>query len=159
MYHGSNHDFTKFNYTFLGAGTEQEGTGFYLTSSKEDAHRYGKFIHTVEVNYRKVVPMKGKKNVDDVRFLIQKAPDLKMTLTNFDENPKVALEKAVKAMVEYSKNPHDMYLSVWSDFYKDNPKDYLKNMVRLGYDGVIIKKQYGVTHFIAFDPDKLRIVK
>lgn len=157
LYHGSNNEIKKFDYKYVGKGNDQEGVGFYLTNSKDDAKRYGKYVYEVEVYYRKLVPTSGRKNLSDLRYLIVNAPESEETVLNWDENPKVGYQKATQAIAQFTKNPHDMFMQVWYDFYRYSPKEYLKNMVKLGYDGVLINKGMGLKHFIAFDPDKLKL--
>ena len=49
LYHGSNYNFDKFTTSKIGSGTgkQMDGWGIYLTTSKESAKIYGKYIYEV----------------------------------------------------------------------------------------------------------------
>lgn len=55
FYHGSNHEIKSFNFNNLrnDEAINEAGPGIYLTSSKQDAEKYGKNILEVEVNIAK----------------------------------------------------------------------------------------------------------
>jgi hypothetical protein len=159
MYHGSNRLFKTFEYHGnIGTGNDQEGVGFYLTTSEKEAMGYGKRIYVVDASFRKLISTTKPANSNEVMRMMKIAPELKHTLENWDENPTIALKKAWNAMMDSGDTAHQVYQSVWYDFYRNNPVHYLKNMVKTGYDGVMIPKSHKVTHLIAFDPQKLKIV-
>lgn len=158
LYHGTNHINNPFQYAYAGLGNCQEGPGFYLTNTENVAKGYGKYILVVEAKYRKIVPQVGKPNTNQLTSLIKKAPDLKITLEDYDEDPRVALNQAIKIYTTYYKNPSDAFQNVWAGFYRDHPGQYLRNMVDMGYDGAIAKFNNGIIHFIAFDPRKLKVI-
>ena len=159
FYHGSNVPFREFEYKYLGKGTEQEGYGFYLTNTIDDARMYGKYIMVVRATVRKFVSTTRPPNHGDIRKMLIRAPNLEDTLTNFDTDRHVpAFENAYRLILTYNQTAHDAFQTVSYDFYRDEPEVYLKNMVSLGYDGVLIQKHGGVKHLIAFDPKKLKIL-
>lgn len=61
-YHGSKKDFDKFdlNFAITKESNAEVGPGFYLTTDKEDAHRYG-IINKEESGYLKEVKLTKKK--------------------------------------------------------------------------------------------------
>lgn len=141
-------------------GHQQEGPGIYFTSSPEDAATYGK-VMKVELSFRKVVPLKGAIPIKEIKFLLEQAPDLSDTLMDWDEDPKRAFQNALQSIMQYSEGPHDAFQQVWIDFYHRNDSDeaYLNNMVRLGYDGVVVQKTPNITHAIAFIPNIVQIIE
>ncbi len=161
LYHGRNAIPFRFDYRYVGKGNDEEGPGFYLTDMAEDARRYGRFVYQVEATFRKLVPNHGSlsaKQQQEIALLIRAAPNRDETLQNWDENPRVAFRQAVRGIIEYTESPHDAFMQVWWDFYRDDPTLYLVNMVKLGYDGVEAPFTGPARHFVAFDPDKLEII-
>lgn len=159
MYHGCKKPFEKFSYSFVGQGNDEEGVGFYLTNNETDARRYGDTILVVEAAIRKLVPtVTGSPPRKEILSLMKKSPDIKTALMDWDENPHKALAMASSSIFKHDDTPHKAFLSVWWDFYRNHPIVYLQNMVKMGYDGVLIQKKEGVSHLVAFDPDKLKII-
>lgn len=165
LYHGSPNKFLHFSYDYIGGdkSVDQEGPGFYLTTSYEDAKRYSSpdgGIARVSAKLRRTVPLKGRPKLELIQDLILAAPNLDDTLTNWGETRSEALRAAWTSIVEYNNGPHDAYQIVWVDFYhkhKYGDIQYLKNMIAGGYDGVIIPRSECV-HLVAFDPKKLHII-
>lgn len=165
-YHGSSSVINSFSDEFVGGkeATDQEGPGVYFTTSKENAIRYGSNVYKVELTPRNPVSTEEGKNAPEkqIEWLIKQAPDWKETAQNFHENPNVGLKIAVKDFIQYNENPHQQFLQVWYDFYRDNPVQYVRNMVKLGYDSIIIENlrslftEENVTHIIVLD---LNIIK
>ena len=166
MFHGKPRPISQFSYQFITKeGNNQEGPGFYLTSDIADAKKYGNNIYIVNASYRKLVPVQGTKNLKEALAMVKMAPDVSEELLNWGDNATQGLANYLKGLASYTKpnNPQDMFLQIWTDFYRDSRLTaYLKNMVKIGYDGMLIKTPYGhknpFYHFIAFDPDKLKIV-
>lgn len=166
FYHGSAGRIDRFDYQFIGQGHDQEGPGFYFSSDEEDAAAYarkdgaGGVLHSVELELRKAVPASGRISKAEIKQLILSAPNLDDTLTNWDENKDRAIKSVVASIMKFSKNPQDAFQTVWYDFYRNNPADYLREMVALGYDGAYIKKTntIGCWHCVVFNPRAIRIV-
>jgi GNAT superfamily N-acetyltransferase len=162
FYHGSDHKITAFSLDHLGSGqgADQEGPGIYLTSSKKDACMYGKYIHTIAVSIPKSRILGKKKALrTGVEILIRSAPNRDETLQNWDEDPRIAFHKAVDVIMDsYGDDRREAYESVWGDFYRDHSADYLKKLIRFGYDGFELPRADGIVHLIAFNPAKLKIV-
>lgn len=162
LYHGSLGKIEKFDVSKLGSGRghDQDGPGFYFTDDVTDARRYASpngFVHTATVTLRKAVPDKGKAKSAEVLQLINAAPDLADTLTNWDENPAAAKRNALAAMLN-QENPQQTFQSVWYDFYKGHEADYVRNMVKLGYDGLLVDRARngGTLHVVVFNPDVVK---
>jgi hypothetical protein len=164
FYHGSNAIIEQFSLDHLSSGqaADQEGPGIYLTSSADDARKYGKHIHEVSVKLFKTRMMPAKRTLNErwIRNLILTSPDWKTdTYTNWDENPSMALNSAAASIMEsYGPNDYREALEqIWYDFYCDHSKVYLRKMIANGWDGFILDRENGVKHLIAFNPEILTI--
>jgi hypothetical protein len=172
FYHGARTKFRKFDYNFVGTGSgaDQEGPGFYLTSDRNDAAKYswredGKpgYIYEVRCCGRKLVPESGRVDRGELKRLIEMAVTWRDEegWANWGDTPSEGLKTCLSFYTK--ETPQQAFQSVWYDHYLYNPADYLRNMVILGYDGVLIKNGYrsqnSPIHFIGFDPDKLEILQ
>ncbi len=157
-WHGSPKRFERFVYEFLGTGRgyDQEGPGFYLTSERSDAANYGGHLYQVRASAGHLLPLQGEVGARWVRWMLQQAPNLRDTLSNWHENRSMALHNALHAMLNHD-SPHEVFQSVWYDFYRGNEAQYLKNMVLIGYDGVLLERKDGIRHPVVFSPDALTI--
>jgi len=151
-WHGSDQEIETFDLRKLGTGRghDEEGPGFYFTSEKSDAAMYGK-PHKYVLNLKNPVPLKGRVNERQVRQLIKMAPNLKDKLDNWGENEKYAFELAVSSIMD-RETPHSAFMQVWYEFYRHDQAEYVTNMKKLGYDGVIVPKTEEVTHYVMFSP-------
>ena len=152
-YHGSSHQILKFSTEFVGEGHDQEGPGIYFTSDMQDAATYGRYIHKVLLEIKSSVGLKRKAKRSEIKQMILWCEDMDDKLMDWDENPKVAMETAIKSCL-LQDNEHQSFLSVWYDFYRYRPVDYVQNMVKLGYDAVVVPRNThtGVRHYIVLDP-------
>jgi hypothetical protein len=172
-YHGTPFNFESFDYSTVGAGDDQEGPGFYFTTSRNDALKYAlksqsvpaPRILKVSLTLGKLVLDKGKTPRKQVEQLIDWAPDLEDTLTNWDEEPGLAKIKAINAMLAYS-SPRLVFQSIWADFYRKDPAGYLSSMRALGYTGQkIVHKGFlssgdkSVSHYTIYDRDAVEILE
>ena len=162
-YHGSDTQINKFVDDFVGKeeATDQEGPGIYFSTNIEDARAYGKYIHSVILRPRKFVDESTHKNVNrkEITAFIKTAPDWEDTAQNWAENPENGLREAVNSLYEYAKNEKDLYQQIWYDWFRYHPLEYVRGMVKLGYDGEIINKAEGNKHFIVYNPDIIEIIK
>ena len=73
---------------------------------------------------------------------------------------------AAKDAIQYNINPHQQFLQVWIDFYRYKPVDYVRNMVKLGYDSIIINnlnsmitQESKITHIVVLNPNIIKLLK
>ena len=160
-YHGSKTKIDKFSDEFVGKeeATDQEGPGIYFTTSLDDASRYGNYLYSVILRPRKLVDESSHRrvNTNEIIQLIRSAPDWEDTAQNWAENPKTGLYTAVDSFMKYAENEKDLFQQVWYDFFRHNPIEYVRGMVKLGYDGQIINKAEGNKHFIIYNPDIIEV--
>lgn len=160
FYHGTNQKIKSFVDNFVGQGIDKEGPGIYFTSSFDDAARYGDYIYVVKLHLDQAVSTEeGAVDRNELETLIRKSPDLKSHLMDWDENPEIALKMAIDNFLDYNETPHEIFQSVWYDFFRYNPVEYVRGMVELGYDGVFVNKREGVVHAIVFNPKKIEFVE
>lgn len=170
MYHGSDTQITKFMDDFVGGkeANDQEGPGIYFTSSWKNARAYGNYVYTVKLSPKKFVSTQEGKNapIKELEWLMKQAPDWEGTAQNWDENPMRGLKIAVNDFIQYNDDPHNQFLQVWIDFYRDNPVEYVRNMVKLGYDAIIIENLNSlhalgenIKHIIVLNPSIIEFIK
>lgn len=156
-YHGSTRPRTTWDLSSVGNGNDQEGPGLYFATSLADARAYGDYIALVYLTTTNKMPLKGRPDYNQIRNLIKKAPDLDMSLSNWDEDPHIALTTAVETIVSSASSPFDAYQQVWADFYSSAPQEYLKNLWR--YDLAILPMQDGSFHAVVFHPSIIKTIK
>lgn len=154
FFHGSKNKIINFSDEFIGRGHDQEGPGIYFTSSYKDAKFYGNYLYSVVLRMKKTIPEEGDLDLfrEDIEYLIDNSPNKEDALSNWDEDLFSAREEAIESILEYAENPQDLFQQVWIDFYRNNPIDYVRNMVNLGYDGFYVKKRENTIHAIVFNP-------
>jgi hypothetical protein len=162
FYHGSNTQITQFTTEFIGKGdgSDQEGPGIYLTSSADDAKKYGKYIHVVDAKVVKSRLLRDsvKTREHGIRLMIYKAPDKDDILTDWDENPERAYRKAVEGIMDsYPDCYREALEQVWADFYPNDAEAYLSRLRGWGYQGFKLDRSDGIVHFICWDPSILTI--
>lgn len=161
-YHGGENVFDNFSDEFVGSKNAnfQEGPGIYFTTSIKDARRYGDKIMEVRLKIKNPVSTNKRRSAPRMQImkLVKMSPNVDDVLQNFDINPDRAFKKAVDAMIEYEDGPHLQFLQVWYDFYRHNEVDYVRNMVKLGYDSIIVDRVDGVNHIIVLDPSIIEIL-
>ena len=161
VYHGSETQISSFVDDFVGGdgALDQEGPGIYFTTHKSNAERYGKYTHKAILRPRKLLfdrPRGG--NVPELLKLAKMAPDWDDSALNWDENPNNGIIKAVNLAFKYNNNEKDRFLQIWIDFYRHHPKDYVRNCVKLGYDGIVVDRQSlfdgedAIKHYIIYNP-------
>lgn len=154
-YHGRTTQSTAFDLERTGQGNDQEGPGFYFTSDLADARGYAwpdGIVITAELTPRRLVSTASRAHITD---LIKAAPELEMKLADWDENPDAAMRAAVASCVE-DEYP---YQQVWVSFYRYNPAEYLREMVKLGFDGhEATWLTSGVRHMIVYNPACIKVL-
>lgn len=102
---------------------------------------------------------------NEIEWLLRQAPEWESTAENWDENPQRGVKLAVKDILQYNDSPHQQFLQVWIDFYKYSPTDYVRNMVKLGYDAIIIDNlesiianESNIRHTIVLNPAIIKFV-
>lgn len=176
-YHGRTVDSPIFSLDYVGReeAYDQEGPGFYFTDDLENAKRYAEYkgiVLVCKMNYTKpLLTDRSKPNKKVVIDLIKNSPQFNEQdeegnpigpLTDFDENPIQAFNKAVVGHMGYPQ-AKDAYQVLANTFYKNNPKEYLINLSKY-YDGHIALRQPGwihdnlITHLIVYNPNIIQVI-
>jgi ADP-Ribosyltransferase in polyvalent proteins len=162
-YHGTNHEITSFVDDFVGGeeAKDQEGPGLYFTTSEDDANGYGTFMYKVMLTPRKLLTTSpiNRGYLSTIIKLCKMSSNWKETAQNWDENPNRGIIEAANSFIDYNDNEKDLFLQVWIDFYRYKPVEYVRNMVKLGIDGIIIDA-YGVNkntkHIIMYNTSLIK---
>ncbi len=168
-YHGSPKKFNGFEYSQVGSNNAyyQEGVGFYLTSSKEDAARYtggnnSLSGHIYEIRLKKsskkIIRTGMRVNKEVISKLMKKSPNLEDTLENWGENKSQAFQEALKTFMN-SKDLKDAIDFVSNDFYRNANTEYLETISDFGYYGYLVDRKGGVYHLILFNPNDVLNMK
>jgi hypothetical protein len=149
-----------------GVGHDQNGPGIYFTSSLKDARQYAYpngYVYQVTLTPKKFMPTSGSANKISgvVKTLINKAPDLADTLTNWDENPTKAKWALINGALKSGEdNPNEAVQQVWYDCYRYHGTEWMQELVKLGYDGVMVDPaQFAAQHVVVWNPKIIHVVK
>lgn len=162
-YHGSKIDFDSFDLNRVGNGNDQNGPGFYFTINSDEAKRYGDFVHKYELNIKKWLSTKQPVNIQHIQQLVKNSPNFNETIYDWGETPQKGLKTFLEDMRTQDSNFH-AFTSVWYDFYRHDAIDYVKNVIKLGYDAVMIKDGEGYgninsTHIIVYNPKVIKKIE
>jgi hypothetical protein len=162
VYHGTNSDIQKFSDEFVGKeeATDQEGPGIYFTTLKEESEMYGKNLYSVKLTPRKLMdmtPINKNKWRSFTTKMLQSAPDWEDTAQNFNQNPRKGLILAVESMMDYNETEKDLAQQIWYDFYRYNPVDFVRNIVKMGIDGIIVPREKS-EHIIVYNPNIIHVL-
>jgi len=166
-FHGSPTEFSRFSDEFVGAqeAVDQEGPGVYFSTSHEDSSRYGKHVYTVKLRGRFLSDEASNEDVDrgDVEKMIRMANEWEMTAQNWGEDYEAALPSIIDNFIEYNPNQKDVFLQVWIDFYREDSVLFVRNMVKLGYDGIVVDRstdEYGIAkHIIMYNLNAIKFLE
>ena len=155
-YHGTDNEFEEFDYSYIGMGKEEYGPGFYFADRHELADRHGK-VGKYELILDKYLKKGKKLSKSDISRLIKWAPGYEDILSNFSERPEEAFYKALELYSDESFDKVDSYFRIWHDFYKKrgNSRQFVENLVRLGYDGYIIEEP-GLNTYVMYNINNIR---
>jgi len=165
VYHGSKTQITNFVDEFVGGDNaiDQEGPGIYFTTSKEEAETYGEYLYTVTLTPRQLMdetPSNPRKLTPFITKMVRMAPEWKDKAQNYDENPLRGLNIFVESTLDYNDTEKDVAQQIWVEFYRYQPVDYVRNMVKMGIDGIKVKREYNdITHFIIYNPSIITVLK
>ena len=180
-YHGSGVPIERFDYAFTGKGNDQNGSGFYFTTSVQEALSYctrtlpgrddklgGAHEPTVhQVVLRMDSPMlctdDRELSEDEVLAIMAQSPCLDSALENWDEvndmtRPRLMRQAARNYTQEQGDQPVLRSLFWLANDFFDGHTQVFNEAVRdvLGIDGVIQPLEDS-THYVAFFPEQIEI--
>lgn len=163
-YHGSPTDFKKFSDEFVGGeeATDQEGPGVYFTTNYDNAAAYGGNLYTAKLNGNFITDESASENANEAHIeqLIRMAEDWESHAQNWGEDPESAIYSSISDMFEYNDNEKDVFLQVWIEYYRYDGVNFVRNMTKLGYDGVVIDRtdDRGMNkHIIVYNPSTITL--
>lgn len=163
-YHGSPTDFKKFSDEFVGGdeATDQEGPGVYFTTNRENAAAYGGNLYTAKLNGNFITDESASDNANEAHIeqLIRMAEDWQSHAQNWGEDPESAIYSSISDMFEYNDNEKDVFLQVWIEYYRYDAVNFVRNMTKLGYDGVVVDRtdDRGMNkHIIVYNPSTITL--
>ena len=81
------------------------------------------------------------------------ASNWKDTAQNFAENPIMGVREFLSGAYEYNDSDKDTLLQAWIDFYRYDGKEFVRNCVKLGIDGIIVDRyQKDGKNIIIYNP-------
>jgi|LakMenEpi03Aug12_release.lakeMendotaPanAssembly.Ray.scaffolds.fasta_scaffold117033_2 hypothetical protein len=170
VYHGSPHEITSFRDEFVGGkeATDQEGPGLYFTTSYEEALAYAGnkgegFIYKAKINPRLLYgDDTGKRTIPigKLNKLVMMANNWKDNAQNFAENPLMGVRKFLSGAYDYNDSDKDTLLQVWIDFYRYEGREFVRNCVKVGIDGVIVNRyEKEGKNIIIYNPSVIELLK
>lgn len=159
-FHGRTITDTTFDLAWTGNGHDKEGPGFYFTSDRNDALGYASstgIVLEVKLTPKKLASTSRKPSAAVVEKLMRASPNFDDALQNWDENPAKAFQEAMKIMMKMGSEK-EVFQQVWFDFYREDSPLYLKEMIKLGYDGHIATWTKGIHHIIMYNPAAIKIM-
>ena len=157
-YHGSTHRIDKFSDEFVGGDNahDQEGAGIYFTTNIKNARIYGDYIYSVHISGRFLDKENPPDSVDPEELvrLIKMRSNWENEAYNYDENPEIGAYKAAEGAIRYNDSEADVFQQIEADFYRYDPVSYVRDMTKLGYDGIVVNAPsdfVGDKHIIVFN--------
>lgn len=175
VYHGSSQSFDAFSYDFIGKGNDEKGPGFYFTSKKEDAQMYGK-VGEYQITLDKLVSTKKRASIEVIEKIIALSENCQTidelvekyendedlwwdsNLSNYAEDPYSAVQIAID-LVRQQPTEYKAFMDLWSGVYHYDNKKFLQAVSSLGYDGIIFNVADDTTHYIVYNPNKIKKIK
>jgi hypothetical protein len=166
-YHGSPYKIKKFNDNFISGkdAIDQQGPGIYFTDSNEEAIGYAGengYVYQVRLHPKKLLSSEPKNNLEfltnTVIKLIKMSPNWKRVARSYDDDIETGLNDMVYSYIGQNQTEKDVFISIFNDIYQNNPIDYVRNMVKLGYDGIYLPTKSGGEHIVMYNPSLIEYI-
>ncbi len=177
-YHGTKHDIQSIDHKKFGTGHDENGPGFYMTSSPVDASSYtfergkvaeGGNVMPVHHDIKNPMPTNHVFQRSHLEHIIRNAPNLDEKLEDWgevnDRTREGLIQKAVSAFHSSQSldNPRNGVKTVNmlnNDFYGgEHSGELLKRINEVtGHDGVVIQRTPTVKHAIAWFPHQVKSI-
>lgn len=164
-FHGSNSKITKFTDSFVGGekANDAQGAGIYFATNPEDAGYYGDHIYKARIKGRFLDRNTPIENVDPEELvkLIKMKDEWEMNAQDYSEDPEVGAYEAANMAIRYNQDEAEAFQQIEADFYRYDSAEYVRNMVKLGYDGIIVDAPSDVPgdkHIIVFNPNAITLI-
>jgi len=185
LYHGTDAIFDSFDNAFTGAGNDAYGSGFYFSSDHATSRGYGKNMKKVQLALENPIEVDGRAgSLMDIEISQNHVVELLKTHPDIYVDPKQAEDEdrfnplgdyvaEYWDKQEWSKPEIDAMIKKVAKEYFDSPSNYVylanlfgqdsatafrvKTKEVLGWDGVKINFEDGLTHWVAWFPEQIRI--
>jgi len=165
-YHGSPGEINRFVDDFVGGENvaDQQGAGIYFASNPEDANHYGDHIYKVRIKGKFLDRNAPIENVDveELVRLIKMKDDWEMNAQDYSEDPESGAYEAAYMAIQYNGDEAEAFQQIEADFYRYDSVEYVRNMTKLGYDGIIVDAPSDVPgdkHIIVFNPAAITLIE
>lgn len=186
VYHGTDYEFDSFDSSYTGKGNDAYGSGFYFSNDQATARGYGKHMKEVQLAIENPLVIDGRSGSlmdveipqDKVVEFLKAHPDIYLGSKEAEEtdrfNPLGDYLPEYWDKESWTKPEIDRMLQKVAKEYFDSPNNYvyLTNLFGeehatafrvhskeiLGWDGVRIDFEDGLTHWVAWFPEQIRIV-
>jgi len=166
-YHGSDHLINKFEDRFLAGErvTQHHGAGIYFTTNLDNAKMFGNNVYKVKIDGRFIDTKTPSSKIDikEIIALMKMSDDeWELEAQNYDIDPDKGILISAKSALNYGKNQYDAFMRVQTSWYPYDPLGFVRNMTKLGYDGLIVdapRDFVGDKHIIVFNPEVVTIVE
>lgn len=179
FYHGSPYRIEKFSTDFCGHGTDQNGSGFYVTNNRtiaigycsnneEKQSTFGHLpeqptLHIIKLKIESPLDVKEVKSLSSaqVEKFIKQSPSLDEALTNYGdvewEGRGAVMSRAVESYANQGIPLIQTLHMIANDFFRGHVKEYNDFVINhLGYDSFIEKTGNDVIVTV-LDEDKIEI--
>lgn len=186
VFHGTEGSFDSFDSSFLGAGIDAYGSGFYFTTDRATARGYGKNLKEVQLLIKNPIVASGRAgSLQELHIapskalaILRKHPDIYLNSSEAEAQDKFNplgdyfseywdrddwSHEQMDAMVqrlarEYFSGPGN-YTYLENFFGSSFVADFRKSVTEVtGWDGVRIDFEDGLTHWVAWSPEQIRTV-
>lgn len=170
VYHGSPSDFNIFDFKHIGKTGTTEGYGIYFTDNKETASRYAESkLYSVYLSIQKplsynTITITRSELAKLIKALDKKGDDF---LSEFEDVNFLGYNKvlniALNSLFKYNDNDvdiiHDIMNTMGGYHAMERVYPILKKV--LGYDGIVVEKDYDVaeTHYVVFHPNQIKSIE
>lgn len=165
-YHGSLNEIDRFSDSFVGGenASDAQGAGIYFATNPEDASYYGDNIYKVNIKGRFLDRNAPVDNVDpeEIVKLIKMKDEWELSAQDYSPDPEQGAYEAAQMAIEYNDDEAEVFQQIEADFYRYDSVDYVRNMTKLGYDGIIVDAPSDVPgdkHIIVFNPNAIELIE
>jgi hypothetical protein len=166
VYHGSDYKIQTFVDDFVDGITAKSvfGPGIYFSNVEQDAAQFGKNMHKVILTPRLLFDNKkvNRGKIEPILInLIKMKEDWEMIVYDWDENLEKGFKKLMDSIFIQNEDEVGCLLQVWGELYRYDSIEYVRNCVKLGIDGIVVKNEnkFNSSYFIIYNPNILKMFK
>ena len=186
VHHGTGTSIERFDFEFTNRGHDSLGSGFYFTTDFQQAEEYA--LRRIAPEFKKpggedkpnvitaelVIRSPISRSTSDKELtrmvvikILEKSPCLKAALENFGDLENEGFDKVLEiAANSYTAKPGGegellrVLFALANDFFPNHVQAFNQAIHNvLGYDGYVENFSNGITHYVAFFPEQIHIMK